>query len=387
MKLWCCAIVLLMGLFSDEHKSLRWEINLEQQGLQNFERDEHRLWMEQQGVLFLTPEKILIYQVIRTAEPARLAHKGASGGAGNFWLEVRVLQAHDGRLIKSMHIVTNAGPSDVMATRNGSFLVRAGDVFYRYSADFQAVDSKPLPIEKVAPWEGWQMRVSPSGARVVLIHAQVFTHPERLADQTILHDGQAKLDVQVLNADTLAQEKAFSLDHALTFWAPAEDVLFSSNPAHSYSDGQVGALDFDGQWSPIRRDSPRQTNTCDHGVSAIDDQRLVVVGCEEFTVVSRAGGKLLFSFKDPHCLFKQAATAGRYLGVRCDRDTAHGTTAGQWRPDRIEVFDLHGYARLLSVPLHTEGVSYAISPQGSLAVIDGGKLRMYDVERKSALSP
>jgi hypothetical protein len=371
------------GAFSSEPKSLRWEINLQQPGLENFDRDEHRLWMEQQGVLFLTPEKILIYQVNRTAEPARLAHKGESGGAGNFWLNIRVLQVQDGRLIKSMNIVTTAGLSNVMATQNGSFLVRTGDVFYRYSADFQAVDSRPLPIEKVAPWEGWQMRVSPSGARVIVIHGQVFTHPEQLADRTILHDGQARLDVQVLNADTLVQEKTFSLDHVLTFWAPAENVLFSSNPAHSYSDGQVGTLDFEGQWSPIRADAPRETNTCGHGVSAIDDQRLVIVGCEEFTVVSRAGAKLLFSFKDPHCIFKQAAIGGRYLAVRCDRDTANGTRAGHWRPDRIELFDLHGYARLLAVPLHTEGVSYAVSAQGALAVIDGEKLRVYQVEKSS----
>jgi hypothetical protein len=385
MKLWWGAL-LLLGSFTNEPKSLLWETTLEKHRLQSFDRNIRVPWMNSQGVLFLTPERILIYQVNRTAERARLAPRGSSGGAGNFFLDVRILQAQDGRIIKSMDLPTNARASDVMATRNGGFLVRAGTVLYLYTADFQQTAAKALPLERVAPSEGWQMRVSPSGTKVVLMHEQVFARPELLADNTVLHDGRAQVDVQILDADSIAAEATFSLAHALAFWAPGEGVLFSSNPAHSYSDGQVGTLGFDGRWTPIRAGMQEENNFCHHGVDAIDSQRLVLFGCEEFAVFS-AEGRRIFSVKDSHSVFKSAIAAGGYLAVLCDRYRADGTPGGNWRPDRIEVFNLDSHSKILSVPVHTEGVSYAVSPQGALAVIDGEKLRVYEVEKESAVSP
>jgi hypothetical protein len=382
-KLWWGAL-LLIGSFAKDPKSLRWESTLEKHGLQSFDRNIRVPWMNSQGVLFLTPEKVLIYQVNRTAARARLAPRGSSGGAGNFFLNVRVLQAQDGRIIKSMDLSTNARASDVMATRNGGFLVRTGTVLYLYSADFQQVATKGLPLERIAPTEGWQMRVSPSGAKVVLMHEQVFARPELLADNTVLHDGRAQVDVQILHADSIAPEATFSLAHALAFWAPAEDVLFTSNPAHSYSDGQVGTLGFDGKWTPIHAGFPEENNFCRHGVNVVDDQRLVLFGCEGFAVLS-TDGRRVFSVKDPHSVFKSAIAAGRYLALLCDHYHADGPPGGNWHPDRIEVFNLEIHAKLLSVPVQTEGVSYALSPRGDLAVIDGEKLRVYEVEKESAL--
>ncbi len=67
----------------------RWETNLAQDyRLQNFDRQATAAWMSQQGVLFLTPEKILLYQANRTREFAKLGPRGASGGAGNFLLNI-----------------------------------------------------------------------------------------------------------------------------------------------------------------------------------------------------------------------------------------------------------------------------------------------------------
>lgn len=386
MKIWWGAL-LLLGSFAKEPKSLRWEAMLEKFGLQSFDRNVRVPWMNSQGVLFLTPERVLIYQVNRTAERARLAPRGSSGGAGNFFLSVRVLEAQGGRLITSMDLPTNARVSEVMATRNGGFVVQTGTVLYLYSADFRQVASRTLPLVRAAPTEGWQVRASPSGAKVVLMHEQIFARPELLADNTVLHDGRANVDVEILDADSVATETAFSLAHALAFWAPADDVLFSSNPAHSYSDGQVGTLGFDGKWTPIHADFSEESNFCRHGVSAIDEQRLVVFGCEECTVFSRAEGKRVFSVKDPHSVFKSVAAAGRYLAVRRDRYRSDATPGGNWRPDRIDVFDLKSHDHLLSVPVQSEGVAYAVSPEGGLAVIDGATLRMFQLEKGSAFSP
>src|SRR5215831_20068782 len=98
----CWGALLLLGSFAKDPKSLRWETMLEKYGLQSFDRNVRVPWMNSQGVLFLSPEKVLIYQVNRTAERARLAPRGSSGGAGNFFLNVRVLEVQDGRLIKTI---------------------------------------------------------------------------------------------------------------------------------------------------------------------------------------------------------------------------------------------------------------------------------------------
>src|SRR5262249_41742395 len=265
--------------------SSRWEINLERDiTLQSFDRPLSAAWTEQQGILFLTPDKILIYQVNRSQTPAKLGPRGTAGGAGNFLLNIKVLSAQEGHVLKTMDVVTSGGYSKVLATRDGGFVVRAGNVLYLYSSQFEKVASRELPLERVAQQEGWQIKISPSGEKVVLVHEQVFTTPELLADQTVIHDGKAKVDVQILNAATLEPEKNLSFEHTLSFWAPADGVLISSNPAHSYADGQVGMMDFNGKWSPMRSDMPFETNACHLGMNAIDKQRVVLFGCDSFTV-------------------------------------------------------------------------------------------------------
>jgi hypothetical protein len=364
----------------------RWKINLEQsQGLQRFDREVSALWMTQQGVLFLTPEQVLVYQVNRTTPQARLAPRDASGGAGNFLLNIKVLSVADGHLIKSLNLPTNGAFSSVLATRTGGFVARTGATLSLYSADFHVLASRELPMSTAAPFEDWQVEVSPSGDSIVLLHEQVFTPAEVLSDNTVLHDGKAKVDVELLDAETLGPKKTFALSHILPFWALADDVLFSSNPAHSYSDGQVGTLDFDGNWSPIRTDSPFTKSSCPYSLSAIDQQRFVLYGCEAFAVLSVAG-KRLFSHNDGRFEFRSVAGSGPYLAAACDhyrvgRNTLDSSSVLTTRADRIEVYDLEKHARLLSIPVHSERAFYAISGQGDLVVVDGASLQVVQAGR------
>jgi hypothetical protein len=284
-------------------------------------------------------------------------------------------------LIKSLDLPTNAGLSRVMATRGGGFVARTGTTLNLYSADFQLVASRELPLEKSAPIEGWQVRVSPSGAEVVLLHEQVFATAEVLADNTVLHDGKAKVDVEVLSSDTLQPQKAFTLDHTLPFWAPADNLLVSSNPAHSYSDGQVGTLDFNGAWAPLQADFQMPRSACPYSVNVIDQRRIVVFGCETLTVIS-AGGKRVLSVNDSRFVFRSVAGSGSYLAVGCDhyrvgQGAPGGSSALNTRADRVAVYDMESHRRLLSVPIHSESVYYAISRQGELAVVDGAALEMF----------
>jgi hypothetical protein len=381
MRSWLSLLLLVCAPLWGVAKSPRWKASLEQSlGLQSFDREASAVWMNQQGVLFLTSDRLLVYQVNRSAEQAKLGPRGEGGGAGNFFLNIRILSVQDGHLIKSLDLPTNAGLSRVMATRNGGFVARTGTTLNLYSADFQRVASRELPLERAAPIEGWQVRVSPSGAEVVLLHEQVFATAEILADNTVLHDGKAKVDVEVLSSDTLQPRRSFSLAHTLPFWSPADNLLVSSNPAHSYSDGQVGILEFNGSWSPIQADFQMAGSSCPYSVNAIDQQRVVLFGCETLTVLSAAGKRVL-SVNDSRFVFRSVAGSGSYLAVGCDHYRAGlgalgGGSALPTRADRVEVYDMESRRRLMSVPIHGESVYYAISRQGDLAVVDGKALEM-----------
>src|ERR1700682_6697024 len=63
----------------------RWTVDLSQQsGLRPCVRQVDLLWSKQQGVVFLTPDTVAVFQVNEVQKPARLSKRNASGGAGNF---------------------------------------------------------------------------------------------------------------------------------------------------------------------------------------------------------------------------------------------------------------------------------------------------------------
>jgi hypothetical protein len=172
--------------------------------------------------------------------------------------------------------------------------------------------------------------------------------------------------------------------------------LFSSNPGHSYSDGQLGTLDFTGAWSAIRSDLPKEQHFCRSAITAIEgqsiggqsieDRRVAFFGCDTFTLFSMEG-QALFSRTDSGCVFVTAAAAGRYLALQCDRYaveqlTARSAIVSATHADRIEVYDLNTHTHALSIPLRGERAYYAMSAQGDLAVVDGAKLRVFHVAER-----
>jgi hypothetical protein len=357
--------------------------------------------MKQQGLVFLTPERLLIYQVNPASARVKLAPRGSSGGAGNFVLILKVLNARDGNVLQSLELTTSGEVSRVLATHSGGFVVQAGAALYAYwpgfystgfySQGFEQTAVKSLPAEKRAPYENWQMQVSPSGEKLVLVHEQVFIPAELLADNTVIHDGRAEVEIEVLDSATLQPQGSFSLAHTLAFWTSGEDFLFSSNPEHSYSDGKLGILDFSGGWSAIRSDLPKEQHFCRYGMTGIDAERAAFFGCDSFSVFS-SSGKALFSSTGPGCFFSSAVAAGSYLALQCDNYTAERLTQRSLmvsppRADRLEVYDVDHQAHRLTVRAHRERVYYALSEQGELAVIDGARLRVFGVERVSKIDP
>src|SRR5262249_10339043 len=86
----------------------RWEADIENRyDFQNFDRPIRDLRMKQQGLVFLSPERLLIYQVNPASARVKLAPRGSSGGAGNFVLTLKVLNARDGNVLHSLELTTS----------------------------------------------------------------------------------------------------------------------------------------------------------------------------------------------------------------------------------------------------------------------------------------
>ena len=49
-----------------------WNVQLETIGLERFDRDPVRFWLNQQGVVFLGSDRLLVYQAARTPGEAKL---------------------------------------------------------------------------------------------------------------------------------------------------------------------------------------------------------------------------------------------------------------------------------------------------------------------------
>jgi hypothetical protein len=336
--------------------------------------------MNQQGLLFLPSGRLLVYQVQRNVEPAKLAPRDAAGGTGNFVLCIKVVSVDDGHLIKSLDVPTSGTVSMVMAARGGRFLVRTGGVLYLYSADFVPIASRNLHADKKGDSEDWQVKVTPSGADVVVVHEQDAPHAGVTKTDQPDDDEETRGGIEVLDSETLQPRTKFTVSHVPEFWMPADGLLLSSNPARTESARPVGLLDFQGKWSSMPMEVEQAKSSCRSTVRAIDDHRLVVFGCDAFTVFS-TDGKRLFSRNDERFIFRSVAASGAYLAAACDHyrlasDTPDGDAYPTTRPDRIELYDLERHSRLLSFHLRSLRVYYAVSPEGDLAVIDGDTLEM-----------
>src|SRR4249919_3988753 len=111
MKRWMAAVLLCLcwavhGVA--ENAEPKWRVNLrERYEFQAFDRTINFRWTLHQDVLFISPDRVLVYQVNRARGPAHLVPRDASGGAGNFTLAIRVLNAQDGKEIKSLDLPTS----------------------------------------------------------------------------------------------------------------------------------------------------------------------------------------------------------------------------------------------------------------------------------------
>lgn len=387
MNKWMTVAVLFAlcwpGYSSAQSAEPKWRVNLrERYEFQAFDRTINFRWTLHQDVLFISPDRVLVYQVNRTRGPARLGPRDASGGSGNFTLAIRILNAQDGSEIKSMDLPTSAEFSKVIATRDGKFIVRTGDILYLYSANFEKLASRPLPLKREVQEEGWQIGVSPSGDEVALVHQQIFKRNALSANSRI---ERAKADVEVLSADNLETIKSFSLPWFLSAWSAADHALLSSSPTSWAPAATFGLLDFTGHWSPLMPDWSSPEHPCAYQATALEHQLFAAFGCGNLSVFPRTGEKL-FSLKTGTKEFVGSVLGGGdYLAVQWERrfvrhDTAANIPIAVAQPVRLELYGLRSSHPLLSVGLHHDNIYYAVSENGALAVVDGTSLELFSFQ-------
>lgn len=388
MKKWITAAALLClcwpGYGRAQSAEPKWRVDLrERYEFQAFDRTINFRWTLHQDVLFISPDRVLVYQVNRTRGPARLGPRDASGGSGNFTLAIRVLNALDGKEIKSLDLPTSAEFSKVMATRDGKFIVRTGDILYLYSANFERLASKPLPLKRQVQEEGWQIGVSPSGDEVALVHQQIFKRNALSASSRI---EKAQADVEILSADNLETIKSFSLPWFLSAWSAADNALLSSSPTSWAPAATFGLLDFSGHWSPLMPDWTSPEHPCAYQATALEHKLFAAFGCGNLSVFPQTGEKL-FSLKTGTKEFVGSVLGGGdYLAIQWERrfvrhDTAANIPIAVAQPLRLELYGLRSSHALLSVGLHHDNIYYAVSANGALAVVDGTSLELFSFQR------
>jgi hypothetical protein len=385
MKVWITVVALLcLCSVSANAQSAqpKWKVDLtERYGFQAFDRTINFRWTLHQDVLFISPDRVLVYQVNHLRGTTKLAPRDASGGSGNFILEIKVLDAQDGSEIKSLQLPTNAEFSKVIATRDGRFIIRTGDILYLYSADFTRLASHAMPLKRQVQEEGWQIGVSPSGDEVQLVHQQIL---KRSAISPTSKVEKAQADIEILSADNLETIKSLSLPWFLASWSGADRALLSSSPTTWSPAASFGLLSFGGQWTPLTPDWAPSEHPCAYQAVALEHKLFAAFGCGNLSVFPQTGERLFFLKTGTKEFVNSVQGGGDYMAIQWEhrsirRDTSANIPIAMAQPLRLDLYQIHSSNPLLSVALHHSNIYYAVSRSGALAVVDGTSLDLYSL--------
>lgn len=381
MRTMCIAIMAVLLVGSPSKARLPheiWSLKLTGEGgILTFERPRDRIWTRQQGVVFLTPERLAIYQVNRTLKLAPLRERSASGGGGNFFLLVRIFDTHTGQEIKRMQLLTTAEYSSVVPTHDGRFIVRTGNLFSLFSRNFDLLLSRDLPLAKEAEIEYWQVGVTSSGDQIALVHQQRFMDLGAVQAGGLPLETRSEADVEMLDADTFQTIRRLHLPHYLPTWSATDRSLLTLNPPSPLIHSEFGFMDFEGQWTAVRLPKMQAYHDCAPNLDLLQHDLIAARGCGGLVVFSDAGEQVLTLPEHQTERFESVASADHYLAT----ETAEFAPSINWRPgmqpSEIQVYDLESRANTMSVKPKTSSVAYAVSTEGILAVVDGDVLKVY----------
>jgi hypothetical protein len=369
---WLLAALLLwpLGPRAPAKPKSRWQVNvIEKFGFEPFSRGISRNWYQQQGVVFLSAEKILIYQVRQRQDIAPLSRRDASGGGGNFFVQLEVLDAKDGHEVRNLRLPTNVMANRVLPLRQGRFLVETGDVLYLYSEDFRRLASKELP-SRPGESDWWEMDVSPSGKVLVLARSS-------LEDLFPMKKSGRPIDVEILNADTLQKIGSFAVDR-LPVWSTSEDAIICADPLGRQ---EIGFLDHSGNWKPITTHKTALRGL--QGIRVLAHRRVAFFGPTILEIIYGSGSPVVArynvgylnavrnadDFLATHVVEGPPIFASLYL-----RKDASLPAVG---PSEIELYNLDTRQVVTKLSFLESVSSFDVSTQGDVAVIHGSQLEVF----------
>lgn len=369
-------VVLSLISFAGDPRSVHelWKFKLTGEGgIQRFDRMSGWLWERQEAVVFLSPERLLIYQVNRRRVPAQLAARGPSGGAGNFVLVARLFDVKTGVETRRVQFLTGADYSSVLPTHDGKFIVRAGALLALYNPDFHPLAARKLPSGTDAPVDYWGVSLTPSGKQIALVHQQRFG--EIKGDGEFI-ERKSEADVEILNADTFQTIKTFHLPYYLPTFYAQEQFLLATISHKPFADTEFGVMDFSGNWTRLRPSWADPKSRCLSSVHLLEDNLMAAWGCGPVIVFS-AAEKLLSIPVNNGEYPTSVKSGGHYVAVMTAEPRMVAIGVAGMQAGRIELYDLQSREHVASIKVEKSAVSYALSPEGLLAVIDGDDVKLY----------
>ena len=373
------AVMALLFVQSGSARSAHelWKFKLTGEGgIQRFDRPRDLLWLAQQGIVFLSPERVLIYRVNRRREPAPLAARTASGGGGNFILVARIFDVKTGVEIKRLQFVTTTDFSSIAPTHDGKFIVRVGGLLALYDADFHPLVARKMLQGTDATLDYWQISVTPSGKQVALVHQHRFGE---MKDGIGFVAGKSEADVEVLNADTFQVLKTFHLPYYLPIFSAQEHFLLTTAPHKPMTETEFGVMDFTGQWTALHPawDSGHH---CVYNIDLLEHDLMAARGCGQLVVFSPSGEKFLTVPTMAGEYFMSVTGGSRYLAVLTGAYGIPTFGGAHSQPISIDLYDLGSREKAASLRVHTAVVDYALSAEGLLGVVDGDEVRLYQTD-------
>ncbi|HEY6348078.1 MAG TPA: hypothetical protein VI636_01590 [Candidatus Angelobacter sp.] len=335
---------------------VRWITDIRKKfNYESFDRSqsEHNAWKSQQGIAFLGPDEIALYQANKT--------EGPGGSAGAYNLQVEVLDAKDGHEIKNLHLPTSSEFAKLIPTHGGGFLLYVGDEVRLYSPKFELVASRKLPGNKDPASDDWQVDVSPSGAQIILVHQQSSRNAK--GEET-----DSRADIEVLESETLKSIKAFSVP-SLDQWSAADNAIISRNPEDE-NGVDYGIMDLNGKWRAIKTSAGSGDPGCPYRMEPLEHQLLAAHDCDDLVVVTTTGRERFSQPVRGDYVLVSVAGADRYLAeAMVEPRSSHAI---------ITVYDLHRKTQVLWLSLEKKTIYFSISPVGTVAAVDGDRLKFFE---------
>ena len=300
------------------------------------------MWTNQQGIEFISPDVLAVYQVseVNSLEPPK--QKEDSGGSGRYVLHVSFLDVTKGHELKTVRLVTEgSGPSRVFPTHDGRYLIRTGETIRSFSAAFEESAAARLPNSKTAGNQWSDVSVSSSGRLIYIKYNASYSS-----------SSQSVRGTAVLDAD--------SLD-------PKEDL-------GSADGGRENQRSF----AFVAKDS-----SCRSALVRITAEVSVGYGCKDLRVFSNDGLLLWDIPMHEQVISVRGSGALLVASLKHYRANPLDLDFGP-EPLRLKIYDIATKSEKCAIPARIKpapglwpSMPYALSTSGEVALIQGSTLALY----------